>query len=37
MKPDFSKAYNEATNLLLEQSFDSLYIDVRKFKFTGKK
>lgn len=37
MKPDFSKAYNEATNLLLEQSFDSLYIDVRKFKFSGKK
>ncbi len=37
MKPDFSKAYSEATNLLLEQSFDDLHIDVRKFNFTRKK
>lgn len=33
MKPDFSKAQNEATKLLLKQEFDSLYIDVRNFKF----
>lgn len=37
MKPDFSKAQNEATNLLLKQSFDSLSIDIRKFEFGDKK
>jgi hypothetical protein len=33
MKPDFSKAQNEATKLLLKQNFNSLNIDVRTFKF----
>lgn len=34
MKPDFEKAQNAATRLLLEQNLDSLYIDVRKFNFS---
>lgn len=32
MKPDFDKAQNAATNLLLQQEIRSLYIDVRNFK-----
>ena len=32
MKPDFDKAQNAATNLLLQQEIRSLYIDVRDFK-----
>lgn len=32
-KPDFEKAQNLATELLLKQSNNSLMIDVRKFKF----
>ena len=31
MKPDFEKAQNAATNLLLQQNIDSLFIDVRNF------
>ena len=31
MKPDFEKAQNAATKLLLEQNIDSLYIDARNF------
>lgn len=31
MKPDFEKAQNAATELLLEQNIDSLYIDARNF------
>lgn len=36
IKPDFDRAQNEATNLLLSQDFDSLFIDVRKFRFDKK-
>ena len=32
-RPDFDKAQNEATKLLLKQNFDSLSIDVRQFEF----
>lgn len=32
MKPDFEKAQNAATELLLGQNIDSLYIDARNFK-----
>lgn len=32
MRPDFEKAQNAATKLLLAQDFDSLYIDARNFK-----
>lgn len=32
-RPDFDKAQNEATNLLLHQNLTSLFIDVRKFRF----
>ena len=31
MKPDFDRAQNEATKLLLAQEIDSLYIDARNF------
>lgn len=33
MKPDFFKAQNEATKLLLKQNFNSLNIDIRNFEF----
>lgn len=32
-KPDFDRAQNEATKLLLRQKINSLFIDVRKFTF----
>lgn len=32
MMPDFYKAQNAATELLLQQNIDSLYIDIRDFK-----
>ena len=31
MKPDFDRAQNAATRLLLTQNIDSLYIDARNF------
>ena len=33
MSPNFEKAQLTATKLLLQQDLDSLYIDIRKFKF----
>lgn len=35
MRPNFEKAQNMATRLLLEQNLDSLFIDVRKFMFSN--
>lgn len=32
-RPDFEKAQNAATDLLLQQNLTSLFIDVRRFKF----
>ena len=32
-KPDFEKAQNAATDLLLQQNISGLYVDVRKFSF----
>lgn len=34
--PDFDRAQNEATALLLKQNLTSLFIDVRKFKYDRK-
>ncbi len=36
-KPDFEKAQNAATRLLLKQNLDSLFIDVRNFSFGDRK
>ena len=33
MTPDFERAQNTATRLLLRQDIDSLYMDVRRFRF----
>ena len=35
-KPNFNRAQNEATKLLLSQKISSLFIDVRKFSFDRK-
>lgn len=32
-RPDFDRAQNAATDLLLKQNIDGLYIDIRKFSF----
>lgn len=32
-KPDFERAQNAATDLLLKQDIDGLYVDIRKFTF----
>ncbi len=32
-KPDFDRAQNAATELLLQQDLDSLFIDIRGFHF----
>lgn len=35
-KPDFDRAQNAATHLLLKQNIDSLFIDIRNFRFDKK-